>query len=81
MRTASDKIRLFRQFFTGLNTVYGTYDPETGHAWQVKKPVTDDTFLAHLSGRRPYGVSSRMCLTNKRALDAFTPLSLKKIQT
>jgi hypothetical protein len=56
MRTASDKIRLFRKFFTGLNTVYGTYDPETGHAWQVKKPVTDETFHAHLSGRRPYGV-------------------------
>jgi hypothetical protein len=56
MRTTSAKIRLFRQFFTGLTNVYGTYDPKTGRAWQVKQPVTNDTVLAHLKGLHPYGV-------------------------
>ena len=80
MRTASDKIRLFRQFFTGLSTVYGTYDPETGHAWQVKKPVTDETFHAHLSGRRPYGVyllvggSTRAIATDFDDKDPLPPI-------
>jgi hypothetical protein len=56
MRKGIEKIKLFRKFFTGLTHVYGTYDPETGQAWQVKKPVTNDTILAHLKGERPYGV-------------------------
>jgi hypothetical protein len=56
MRTASEKIKIFQKFFTGLTNVYGTYDPETGRAWQVKQPVTNDTVLAHLKGMRPYGV-------------------------
>ncbi|MGD9139077.1 MAG: hypothetical protein PVH42_20095, partial [Desulfobacterales bacterium] len=28
----------------------------TGHSWQVKKRVTNDTILAHLRGSRPFGV-------------------------
>jgi len=56
VRTASEKINIFRTFFTGLTTVYGTYDPLTGRAWQVKKPVTKDIIRAHLKGLRPYGV-------------------------
>jgi len=56
MFETSNKIKLFRQFFTGLTNAYGTYDPATGHSWQVKERVTDDTFLAHLKGSRPYGV-------------------------
>jgi hypothetical protein len=56
MSRASEKIKLFRQYFTGMTNVYGTYDPETGHSWQVKRQVTNDTILAHLKGKRPYGV-------------------------
>ena len=52
----SNKINIFKSFFSGLTHVYGTYDPETGRTWQVKAPVTEDTFLAHLKGLRPYGV-------------------------
>jgi len=55
-KSTTDKIALFRSFFSGLSTVYGTYEPATGRAWQVKKPVTDDTILANLKGKRPYGV-------------------------
>lgn len=50
------KIRLFRTLFSGLDHVYGTYDPKTGRVWQVKRPVTDGVILAHLTGKRPYGV-------------------------
>jgi hypothetical protein len=56
LRKTSDKIRIFRKLFSGLTNVYGTYDPANGHAWQVKEPVTNDTILAHLQGKRPYGV-------------------------
>jgi hypothetical protein len=56
VRKTSDKIRIFRKLFSGLTNVYGTYDPANGHAWQVKKPVTNDAILAHLKGKRPYGV-------------------------
>jgi hypothetical protein len=56
VRKTSEKIRIFRKLFSGLTNVYGTYDPANGHAWQVKEPVTSDTILAHLQGKRPYGV-------------------------
>ena len=56
VRKTSEKIRLFRKLFSGLTNVYGTYDLVTGHAWQVKESVTNDTILAHLKGKRPYGV-------------------------
>jgi len=55
-RTTSEKIALFRSFFSGLPNVYGTYDPNTGRSWQEKKPVTDETILLHLQGKRPFGV-------------------------
>lgn len=29
-RSATDRIRIFRDLFTGLKEVYGTYDPKTG---------------------------------------------------
>ncbi|MBM3333207.1 hypothetical protein FJY63_00955 [Candidatus Sumerlaeota bacterium] len=38
--TTDDKVTLFRQCFTGLTHVYGTYDPATGCARQVKASVT-----------------------------------------
>ena len=47
---------VFRACFSGLTHVYGTYDPKTGRVRQVKEPVTDEVILAHIEGRRPYGV-------------------------
>ena len=55
-RTTREKIAIFRRFFVGLSHVFGTYDPATGRARQVKAPVTDDVILAHLRGVQPYGV-------------------------
>lgn len=56
VRKTADKIRIFRKLFSGLTNVYGTYEPANGRTWQVKEPVTNDTILAHLKGKRPYGV-------------------------
>lgn len=55
-RTTAQKLSLFRTCFSGLPGVYGTYSPATGQASQVKESVTDQVFLEHLLGRRPYGV-------------------------
>jgi hypothetical protein len=55
-RSTEQKIALFRGLFAGRTDVYGTYDPATGCVRQVKDPVTDSVILAHLQGRRPYGV-------------------------
>ncbi|MDY6988923.1 MAG: hypothetical protein SWQ30_12805 [Thermodesulfobacteriota bacterium] len=55
-RTTADKLRIYRSLFTGRTDVYGTYDPSSGRSFQVKKPVTDAVLLAHLKGRKPYGV-------------------------
>ncbi|MBP7937685.1 MAG: hypothetical protein KA354_23845 [Phycisphaerae bacterium] len=55
-RSTQDKLILLQRFFSGLPDVYGTYDPDTGHAWQVKSSVTREVLLAHLIGRQPYGV-------------------------
>lgn len=51
-----ERIALFRRLFRGLPNVYGTYDPVTRRARQVKAPVTDQVIAAHLTGRQPYGV-------------------------
>jgi len=50
------RIEIFRRCFSGLPQVYGTYDPATGRARQVKEPVTDQVILNHLSGKQSYGV-------------------------
>jgi len=55
-RKSEDKIKLFRSFFSGLTNVYGTYDPVSGRARQVKAQVTNKVLMAHLTGRQPYGV-------------------------
>ena len=55
-RTTNEKIALFRQFFSGLPHVYGSYDPATGMSRQVKAPVTDQVIYRHLKGEQPYGV-------------------------
>jgi len=54
--TAREKVALFRDLFSGQNSIYGTYDPASGKCWQVKKRVTDAVIWDHLLGRRPYGV-------------------------
>jgi len=51
-----EKLEIFRSCFSGLPGVYGTYDPRTGSAFQVKEPVTDQVLLRHLTGDRSYGV-------------------------
>ncbi len=56
VRSNAEKLAVFRECFTGLMHAYGTYDARTGQAYQVKRPVTDETLLSHLTGRRPYGV-------------------------
>ena len=55
-RGTAEKLSLFRACFSGLDRVYGTYDPQTGRSHQVKQPVTDQVLLRHLQGRQPYGV-------------------------
>ena len=55
-RSTRQKLVLFQRYFTGLTSTYGTYDPGTGRAWQVKEPVNDQVLLDHLLGRKPYGV-------------------------
>ena len=55
-RSTINKIAIFRACFTGLKDVYGTYNPQTGRACQMKEPVTDEVIFAHLAGRQPYGV-------------------------
>jgi len=55
-RSPTEKVRLFRQRFSGLEHVYGTYDPATGRSWQVKRPVTPAVVLRHLQGSRPLGI-------------------------
>jgi len=56
MQITDAQVALFRTRFSGLEQVYGTYDPATGHVWQVKQPVDDGVIRAHLEGRQPYGV-------------------------
>jgi hypothetical protein len=55
-RSVGDKVRIFKDLFTGLQEVFGTYDPRTGKVHQEKEKVTDAVILAHLVGKRPYGV-------------------------
>jgi hypothetical protein len=55
-RGTAEKIAIFRKLFTGLADAYGTYDPVSGRARQVKAPVTDKVILDHLLGHKPYGV-------------------------
>jgi hypothetical protein len=79
-RNNVDKIALFRSFFSGLSTVYGTYDPATGRSWQVKRKVTDHTIYAHLKGKFPYGVylldkdRIRAIAVDFDHLDSFPPI-------
>jgi hypothetical protein len=55
-RITAGKVAIFRSCFSGLAHVYGTYDPASGRARQVKAQVTDKVLLGHLTGRQPYGV-------------------------
>jgi hypothetical protein len=51
-----EQVSIFREMFMGRTDVYGTYDPATGRAWQVKAAITDDVVQAHLTGMRPLGL-------------------------
>lgn len=55
-RSDREKLSIFQACFTGLASVFGSYDRKTGQAHQVKQPVTDVVLLNHLRGRQPYGV-------------------------
>ena len=55
-KSTSEKIGIFRSLFSGLTHVYGTYDPVSRRAGQVKETVTDTVIHDHLVGRKPYGV-------------------------
>lgn len=55
-RATAEKIAIYRKLFFGLPNAYGTYDPVSGRAKQMKAPVTDNVILDHLKGRQPYGV-------------------------
>ena len=66
-RSTADKVRLFRTWFSGLEHVHGTYDPDSGRSWQVKQPVTDAIVLNHLTGKKPLGTYLLMG-TQTRAL-------------
>jgi len=55
-RNKEDKLKIYQNLFTGLTNVYGTYDPTTGRASQVKAPVIEQVLLDHLTGKKPYGV-------------------------
>jgi len=54
--TTHERLAIYRSCFTGLNTVYGSYDPRTGRAYQVKETVTDQVLIRHLTGKQPYGL-------------------------
>ncbi len=56
MNSTTGKVALYRGLFSGLQHVYGTYDPVTKRVRVVKEPVTNDVILAHLKGKQPYGV-------------------------
>jgi len=56
MRTTDQKLAIFEACFAGLRHVYGTRDPDTGRACQVKAPVTERVIFRHLKGEEPYGV-------------------------
>ncbi|GMW01620.1 MAG: hypothetical protein AMXMBFR84_27570 [Candidatus Hydrogenedentota bacterium] len=75
------KIGLFRRYFSGLQHVYGTYNPADGKSWQIKRPVTDEVIAKHLAGREPYGVYllngdvTRAVVADFDAQDANPPLA------
>ena len=56
MSVTDEQIILFWERLKGRANAYGTYDPRTSRAWQVKEPVTAKVIRAHLQGQRPFGV-------------------------
>jgi len=56
MKSKEKKVKIFKELFSGLTNVYGTYNPNTAQASQVKAPVTNRVLLDHLKGQTPYGV-------------------------
>jgi hypothetical protein len=56
MAASRQRIALFDLTFSGRRDVHGTHNPETGKAWQVKRPVTAAVIQDHLVGRQPLGI-------------------------
>lgn len=56
MNITNEHMVRFGSLFIGRADVYGTYDPATKQAWQVKASVTERVVEDHLLGRKPYGV-------------------------
>lgn len=54
--SVQQKIRIFKNLFSGLENVYGTYVPKTGRVKVMKSKVTDNVIYNHLKGIQPYGV-------------------------
>jgi hypothetical protein len=69
-RSTTDKIRLFRARFSGLDHVYGTYDPASGNSWQVKHSVTDTVVLIPICSQSElmvqYGHGGKQPWPNRR---------------
>ena len=84
-RTTGNKIALFRQFFSGLPSAYGTYHPVSGQVRQVKAPVTDKVILSHLQGKQPYGVyllkgdRTRAVVADFDTHDRFQPVEFMNV--
>src|SRR5262245_48347888 len=50
------QIALFARLFAGRIDAFGTYDWATRRTWQVKEPVTLNSYAAHLRGERALGI-------------------------
>lgn len=53
-RSSAEKVAIFKGLSSGRQDVYGTYNGRAVR--QVKAAVTNRVILAHLLGKRPYGV-------------------------
>lgn len=52
----NEQVDTFLARFAGRTDVHGTYSPDTGRSWQVKKPVSIAVVRRHLQGTVPLGV-------------------------
>ena len=51
-----ENLSLFMRLFHGRDDVYGTYNPKTGKAWQVKNAPGERVYLNHLTGKSPLAI-------------------------
>ena len=85
MVSDSQRIHLFLQLFAGRTDVHGTHAPQTGHAWQIKRPVTATVIQDHLQGRKPCGIyplvgdRTKMVVADFDVDDGSLPLTFVRI--